>query len=125
MSLIPNLSDIPELSPVPDGEYDLRVTSVKEKKSKDGSRNSIMLVCEIIGEENALPVFHSLWLPSASDDEEKSATMWRMIKDFLISVGLSPDGELELEDFEDLSFSALLEYEDGAWGKRNNILRIT
>ena len=126
MSLIPNLSEIPDLAPVADGEYDLRVITVKEKPSKNTGRNSIMMVCEIVGEDNASNLIHSIWLPMPSDDESKQAVMLRMIKDFVVALGLSSDGELELEDFEALEFSAYLELEqDETYGDRNIIKKIT
>jgi len=126
MSLIPNLSDIPDLEPVADGEYDLRVITAKESPSKRTGRNSIMLVCDIVGEDNAQNIIHSIWLPMPSDDASKQEIMLRMIKDFVVAVGLPAEGELDIVDFEDLAFSAILELEENAeYGNRNNIKRIT
>ena len=125
MSLIPDLSEIPELDVVAPGEYDLRVFNVKEIESKNTGRKAIMLSCEIVGEDNALPLFHSIWLPMASDDEDKKQLMLRMIKDFVINVGLPAEGNLEIEDFEDLQFSAFLDIEDNEYGKKNIIKRIS
>jgi len=124
MPLIKDLSSIPDLTVVSPAEYDLRVITAKEVLSKNTGRNSIMLVCEIVGEENAQNLIHSIWLPMESDDETKAGTMWRMIKDFTVALGL--EGDLELDDFKNLEFTAVLEiekFED--YGDRNIIKRIT
>ena len=49
MAIIPNLADIPEKKPVDGGEYDLRITKVKETKSQRTGRYGCMLVIEIDG----------------------------------------------------------------------------
>lgn len=105
--LIPNLNDIPELGPVPEGEYDLRVTKGKEKKYDSGAE-CIMLIIEIVGEENADTIFHNLWLPTAKDDETKKANKLRSLKEFLAAVGMPTDGIEEASEFDDLEFTALL-----------------
>jgi len=124
MALIKDLKDIPDLAPVAEGEYDIRVTKVRENPSKNTGRNSIQLICEIIDEENAAPLFHNIWLPMESDDKDKADTMWRMIKEFTSALGL--EGELELEDFEDLEFSALLSFvDDDDFPAKNEIKKVT
>lgn len=124
MSLIPNLSDIPELSIVPAGEYDLRLISRKETTSKDG-RKGIQTVWEIVGEDNALNVFDNIWLPMDKDDPGKANTMWRMIKERLSALGLPTDGSLELSDFDGITCSARLEIENSEqYGDKNVIKKI-
>ena len=102
MSLIPNLSEIPDLAPVAPGEYDLRVIKAQASHSDKTGRNGVLLICDIIGEDEASNLMHALWFGNdgqyKKDDEDKSNLMWRMVKDFLRSVGLSEDGEIELED---------------------------
>jgi hypothetical protein len=123
---IPDLSDIPELGPVaPDTEYDLRIVGAKNIQSKRTGREAALFICEILGEENAENVLHSLWLPMESDDASKQKTMWRMVKEFLSAVGLPTDG-FELEDAIGTEFSAILSLgEDDKGRKRNEILRVT
>ncbi len=122
---IPSLSDIPDLGPVEAGEYDLYVRKAKDTESNDGSRKGMMLVCDITDAENSEPLFHSIWLPNASDDEDKSATMWRMIKEQISAMGLDPSDENENSDFEGLQFSALLAVETYQGKVKNVIVRIT
>jgi len=140
MAMIPNLSDIPDKAPVEAGEYDLRIFKVKETKSNRTGRYGCMLVCEIDGEDNANNVFHTLWYGNykdyQGDDEEKNNMMWRMVKDFLTSLGLDPNEETDESDLVGLEFSADLSFNDGmstdddgnpikVGQPRNEIARIT
>ena len=140
MAMIPNLSDIPDKKPVEAGEYDLRITKVKETKSQRTGRYGCMMVIEVDGEDNADSIFHTIWYGNykdyQSDDEEKSNMMWRMVKDFLTSLGLDPNEETEDSDLVGLEFSADVGYSDGmgedsegnvvkVGQPRNEILRIS
>jgi len=61
MAMIPNLSDIPDKAPVEAGEYDLRITKVKETKSARTGRYGCQLIINIDGQDNASTIFHTLW----------------------------------------------------------------
>lgn len=139
MGLIPNLSDIPDKSPVEAGEYDLRITKAKETKSKNTGRYGCQIIAQIDGEDNASNVFHNLWYGNfkdyQGDDKEKSNTMWRMVKDFLRALGLDPEEETDESDLVGLEFTAELGYNDGmdtdddgnpikVGNPRNEILRV-
>lgn len=117
MAMIPSLSEIPDRAPVEAGEYDLRITKVKETKSNRTGRYGCMLIIEIDGEDNAETIFHTLWYGNYKDyhkdDEEKSNTMWRMVKDFLRALGLDPEQETDETDLVGLEFTANLIYNDG------------
>ncbi len=117
MAIIPNLSDIPDRKPVEGGEYDLRITKVKETKSQRTGRYGCMLIIEIDGEDNADSVFHTMWYGNykdfQGDDEEKSNMMWRMVKDFLKALGLDPENETDESDIVGLEFTADVGYNDG------------
>jgi len=140
MAIIPNLADIPDKKPVEAGEYDLRITKVKETKSQRTGRYGCMLIIEIDGEDNANTIFHTLWYGNykdfQGDDEDKNNTMWRMVKDFLTSLGLDPNEETDESDLVGLEFSADVAYSDGmdtddegnairVGQPRNEILRVT
>lgn len=140
MAIIPNLSEIPDKKPVEGGEYDLRVTKVKEVKSKNTGRYGCMFIIEIDGEDTADTIFHTLWYGNykdyQNDDEEKSNMMWRMVKDFLRSIGLDPEEETDESDLVGIEFTADVGYNDGMdtdddgnpvrMGQpRNEILRVT
>jgi hypothetical protein len=140
MAIIPNLADIPDKKPVESGEYDLRITKAKETKSNRTGRYGCMLIIEIDGEDNADNIFHTLWYGNykdyQGDDEEKNNMMWRMVKDFLRSLGLDPDEETDESDLIGLEFTAEVGYNDGmdvdddgnpikVGQPRNEIVRIT
>lgn len=112
MPLFPDTSGIPELKPVEPGEYDLRIIKAKETKSARTGREGVMLICEIIGEDNAENVLDTMWLPMDTDDSTNAQTMLRMLKERLLALGLPDDGTTEIEDFADLNFTALLDYEE-------------
>lgn len=99
MALIPNLSDIPELTPVPDGEYTITVTSAKEVTAKDSGRKGVQLGCRIEGEENAETLFHKMWFPMEEDDEAKQMILWRMVKEALLGFGLPAEGVEDVSEF--------------------------
>ena len=140
MAMIPNLSDIKDKAPVEGGEYDLRITKVKETKSNRTGRYGCMMVIEIDGEDNANAIFHTIWYGNykdfQGDDEDKSNMMWGMVKEFLRSLGLDPEQETEDSDLVGLEFSADVSYSDGmgedddgnvikVGQPRNEIARIT
>ena len=139
MAMIPNLSEIPDKKPVEAGEYDLRITKVKETKSNRTGRDGCMLIIEVDGEDNADNIFHTLWYGNykdyQGDDDEKNNTMWRMVKDFLRALGLDPDNETDESDLVGLEFSAEVGFNDGmstdddgnpikVGNPRNEILRV-
>lgn len=117
MAIIPNLSDIPDKAPVEAGEYDLRITKVKETKSQRTGRYGCMLLIEIDGEDNASTIIHTLWYGNykdyQKDDDDKNNTMWRMVKDFLRALGLDPEQETDESDLVGLEFTAEVGYNDG------------
>jgi hypothetical protein len=139
MPIIPSLSEIPDRAPVEAGEYDLRITKVKETKSQRTGRYGCMLVIEVDGEDNADSIFHTLWYGNykdyQGDDDEKHNMMWRMVKDFLRSLGLDPENETDESDIMGLEFTAEVGYNDGmdtdddgnaikVGNPRNEILRV-
>lgn len=124
MSLIPDLSAVPEQAPVAEGEYDLRITSAKEVTSS-GGRKGVLFICDIVGEDNATTLFHRLWFPFDSEDDAKKQTMWRMIKEFVVAL-TGESKEMEVADFIGLEFSAILSYDDDPeFGARNELKRVT
>jgi len=116
-TVIPNLSEIPDKKPVEGGEYDLRIRTAKETKSKNTGRYGCMLIIDIDGEDNANSIFHTMWYGNykdfQGDDEEKNNLMWRMVKDFLRALGLDPEEETDEEDLVGLEFTADVGFSDG------------
>jgi len=117
MAIIPALSDIPDRKPVEAGEYDLRITKVKETKSQKTGRYGCMMIIDIESEDNASTLFHTLWYGNykdfQKDDEDKHGDMWRRVKDFLRALGLDPEQETDESDLVGLEFTANLSLNDG------------
>lgn len=120
---IPNLDQIADLTVMPEGEYDIKVISAKDIKNKEQTRSAIMLNCKIIGEENAKPVFHALWMGNNSDDKEKYDGMMRRVKEFIVAVGLDLN-EIETNDFAGVEFTALLKIKNFNGEDSNEIARV-
>ena len=123
--LIPNLSDIPDLTTVPKGEYDLKIISVKEVSSERTGRTGTNLTIKILGEENTKNIMHGLWNPMEADDQDKKETMLRMMKEFLQNIGFDLSDGAEWSDLVGHEFSALLDIEVYEGDERNKILRVT
>jgi len=123
MALFNALPELPELSVLPEGEYDLRVIQANEVTSKKTGRTGIMLTLEVIGEETAEEVSHGLWNPMEDDTSRTARMMVEMIKEFVNGVGLDLDS-VELEDFMDLEFTALLKVGEYNGKEQNEIARI-
>ena len=140
MALIPNLSAIPDLKLAEGGrEYDLRITTAKAIDSKKTGREGVLLVCSFVDEENVQNMMHQIWFGNTEkytdDDEEKSTDMWRRVKEFVRALGFNPDQDLEVEDFKNLEFTAIIDVNDGtetdeegnvkqAYNPKNEITRI-
>lgn len=117
--VIPPLNEIADLTCVEGGkEYDLRIRKVKPTKSNRTGRPGLLCIIDFIDEDNAAPIMHTLWFGNvpgtfSGDDEEKSEQMWRSVKDECRALGLDPDNGITAEDLEDLTFTALVDYDDG------------
>lgn len=117
MALIPALNDIKDLTPVDGGqEYDLQIIKAMKKKFRSG-RNGVSLIINIVDEDNATNIFHNILFGNdgdyTGDEKEQSDDWWRRVKTFCRALNLDPDNDIEASDFEDLQFSAIVEYDDG------------
>ncbi len=119
---IPDLSDIPELRVVEPGSYNIRITKAKDITAENG-RPGIMLVCDIVDVDDAETLFHNLWMVRDSDPEDKATTMFRMLKEFVVGVGLDP-ASAETPEFEGCEFEALLDTDEYQGRDKNIITRI-
>lgn len=118
---LPDLSNIPELKPVEPGEYDLRIKKAIDKTSN--GRKMIVLAIDIIDHPEAETIFHNLTLPKETDDEDKAAVMNRMVRDFIVAIGLDP-ASTTTEDFNGIEFTAILKIDTYEERESNKIARI-
>ncbi len=127
MSIIPNLKDIPEIGPVPAGEYDLRINSIKETTYDSGAK-ALMMFIDITDEKNTENVIHKLWLPTSLDDEAKTAGKWRRVKEFMEKLGMETDDETEYDEFVGITFTgelSLIPHFSESDREVNELVRIT
>jgi len=117
--MIPNLSHIKDKNVLKldaPQEMDLVITKMYTDKWKSGQHCANFIIA-IDGEDNAKEIFHACGFGNFGDfqefDEDKSETIWRMLKEFIKSLGLDPEEEHSSEDFEDLEFVGLVGYNDG------------
>jgi len=117
--MIPNLSHIKDLNVLKlnePKEMDLIITKMQLKKCNSG-RTGALFIINIDGEDNAKAIMHQVNFGNhgeyQDDDEDTNETMWRMLKEFIRSLGLNPEEEHPAEDFEDLELVGLVGYEDG------------
>ena len=126
MSIIPDLSDIPELTLANEGEYDLFIRKAKQIQSKNTRRYGIALTCDFVDLDNTFPIVHNLWFGNyedyQEDDEDKSKMMWRMVKEFLKQLDLPTDG-IELDELEGKEFTAKVDIEESDEFRAKNVIK--
>lgn len=77
----------------PNGRYDLRITSAKVKKSKDGERDMIAVAIAIEGGEgNYATVFQNVLAPKEADEPGTRRRMLRDWKRFMTVFGVPNNG---------------------------------
>ena len=92
------LSNAPEISPLPEGEYPLVIKTAKVG-SKEGTDTSwIQVILEVPDEPTVPDIFHSLFLPSDSRSEKENAQTLSHIKSFMEAFGMEVADDLPMED---------------------------
>lgn len=77
---------------VPEGQYELVVTDVKENKDDSGNLKGLLVIHEIQGHDEAANVLHNVSLPLPGDDETKVKNKIRFIKRYLNLFNIPSDG---------------------------------
>lgn len=110
---IADLDEIQEDKPVPEGEYSLVISDVKEKAAEDGSLKGLMVLCEIQGMEGASKVFHNISLPLPGDDADKINNKLKFIKRFVQLFKINVKGnQLNPQDFLGKTAKCMLTQEE-------------
>lgn len=123
---IPNLEDVPEIKPVMEGEYDLRITGVQTKMTKGDPaqgklpRPMINLTLEVVGEANADVIFHSLFMPIEGDQERTRLKMLGDIKVWAEACSLPLNG-LNPQEFMNGEIKAYLIQSEWNGQTRNEV----
>lgn len=118
-----DLDNVPELSAVAEGEYEVRILDAGDHVSKTSGQNMIRLVLEIQGEPDAETIYHYVTLPQFDDDERRKNGKLRRIKEFLSAFGF--DKQSDYADWIGATGWALIgsEMDDRTGAPRNNVKR--
>jgi hypothetical protein len=118
-----DLENVPELSAVAEGEYEVRIMDAGDHVSKTSGQNMIRVVLEIVGEPEAETLYHYITLPQFDDDERKKNGKLRRIKEFLSAFNL--DQQSEYPEWIGLTGWALIgsETDERTGAPRNNVKR--
>ena len=118
-----DLENVPELSAVAEGEYEVRIMDAGDHVSKTSGQNMIRVVLEIVGEPEAETLYHYITLPQFDDDERKKNGKLRRIKEFLSAFNL--DQQSEYPEWIGLTGWALIgsETDERTGDPRNNVKR--
>lgn len=124
-----NLSDIPEQTTVPEGEYEVQVFSADIKTNDKGSKwLSVGLNILNTGDPNVKDVYHSVFFPREDDDPKRVQGSLRRIKQFCEAFGLRTDRsirEFEANVKEEIigqsAYALLVVKDDPKYGVGNEV----
>jgi hypothetical protein len=115
--------DVPEITSVPQGEYELKILSAETKDSKKGDP-MIALYMEVLGEATADNLNHYIMLPTDGDDEKTRVRKLNRLKEFKSCFHLPSSGPIASEDMVGATGWAILgEEESQEFGKQNRVKR--
>lgn len=104
-SAFDDLENLTEDQPVPEGEYELVIDSVKEKKDDSGNVKGLLVVC-VVNDKNGAPidgaanVLHNISFKLPGDDDQKARNKALFMKRFLVLFGIPfSNNGFNLEDF--------------------------
>jgi hypothetical protein len=121
-----DVSQVKEPSPVPDGEYPVRILSVPEvKQSGNTGQNYISVRLEVVGEVGAQDVYDIIMLPAEGQTPESNEKRKLRLKRFCDAFGIGYEGgQIDLASAEGLDAIAILSVEnDPEYGERNRVRR--
>lgn len=117
------LDDVQEDKAVPEGEYDLRITDVKEGKTKKG-QDMVTCMVKIEGSEGegAQPIFVNLLFNS---DNPQAARLQALdVKRFLAAFNIPHDSRgFNTEDLQGATANCFVAQEEDQQGNIRNVLK--
>ena len=117
-----DFNNIPEEKALPDGEYEVRITSAEEYIGKQSGKTSIRVILMVPGEVDAQDIFFYLSLPQEGDDPKSVNRKKRRIRDFLQAFDLTPTTPYE-DWYGHKSWALVKQEEDQNGEMRNAIVR--
>jgi len=119
-----NVEDAPEMGPVEEGQYTVRVTREPEVRTgkNDANVKFLLMFLEIVGEPTADDVVFCLFYPNPDKPEKQNNRTLGEMKKCLMSLGLPTDGTVTTEDFVNAEGQVILSLREDDEGKmRNNV----
>ena len=100
---VPGLVDTPEEHLLDNGEYLFETRGFAYQELGDDDLPAISGVLVAKGEADASPVYHTIFLPKETDDEEQQKRSDRNLRRFLAAVGVEwdSDGKFVIADIND------------------------
>lgn len=102
-----DLPSVPDLVSVEQGDYTLQIRSAKKKQTKK-DKPAILVVCNIEGMANALPVFVNLNLPHEDNEQWQNEGNLRAVKTFCIAFSIDINATLDLSTWVGMTATALI-----------------
>lgn len=125
-----HLNDVEEpkaIREVEGREFRIELKKLALKKAKSSGNDKLEAIFAIEGEENALPIFHHMSIPTASDDAEKAKFKLLQLKRFCSAMDIDADmlDEDSMENYTGKSVYAILKYnpETDEYAESNSIAR--
>jgi hypothetical protein len=119
-----DFENVQEPKSVKEGEYQLRVMDCQTKTSTKTGGEYISLRLEVIGEEAAKDINHTLMLPASNDDAKKKNNRLFAIQSFLKACGLDPASTNNVNEVIGCNCWAILkEKEDPEYGMQNTVAK--
>ena len=116
-----NLTDVPDLVVVPEGEYQIMIKSVESKQDKNNNPG-MQVRLKIDGVENAKTFTTWVSLPGPSDDEDTKNDKLRGLKRFVEGFGIQMP--IDMENLAGMSTMVILGVRTSEeYGDQNNIKR--
>jgi len=113
-----NLDDVPDLTTVAGGEYQLQIVDLGITETEKGK--FLIPRLEIMGKPNTKEVTAPLRIPDSSMNEKEQARRHRNIKAFYKAFGISTSGPVVFNDqIGKTGWVTLDESEDPKFGKQN------
>lgn len=117
-----NFNDVPEISAVPEGEYQVSVLDAEMKEKDDGETRYLVLRFEVVGKPDALDIVHSQFIARKGDTEKRRIQRLNTLRKMLKCLGVATDGPIQLENLlSKTGWVVLSEEENPEYGRQNRI----
>ena len=114
-------TNVPELTSVAAGEYEIRFVRAEQKNSKAGDP-MIEIIFDIPSEPLSKDIFHYIMMPLASDSEKQKVQKLGNLKALKAAFNLPQAGPVNGDDLVGLKTWAILNETDSEqYGKSNSI----